>query len=123
MWYVLPKQSRGLTPPWRGRGYSDVLNDGGGGVNKGSEFYKFRPLGKKKCYCYAKKSGGGKHFSGTIGGVPDSNFCPGKFMGGNFERGNGGFTGMGGVFSWSRTDQSSVHPPPKPQSELGAPPL
>ena len=62
----LPKQGRGLTPPWRGRGYSDVLNDGGGGVNKGSEFYKFRPLGKKKCYCYAKRSGVGKHFSGTI---------------------------------------------------------
>ena len=85
---------------------------GGGGVNKGSEFYKFRPLGKKKCYCYAKKSGGGKHFSGTIGGVPDSNFCPGKFMGGNFERGNGGFTGMGGgVFLVADRSEFCAPPP------------
>ena len=94
---------------------------GGGGVNKGSEFYKFRPLGKKKCYCYAKKSGVENIFPEQFRGVPDSNFCPGKFMGETFECEKGGFTGRGGCFL-GRGPIRVLCTPPKPQSELGAPP-
>ena len=81
---------------------------GGGGVNKGSEFYKFRPLGKKKCYCYAKKSGVENIFPEQFRGGTRFQFLPGKIYGGKLS--NVKREGSPGVFSWLRTDQSSVHP-------------
>ena len=85
---------------------------GGGGVNKGSEFYKFRPLGKKKCYCYAKKSGLENIFPEQFRGGTRFQFLPGKIYGGKLSNVKREGSPVGGVFSWLRTDQSSVHPSP-----------
>ena len=96
---------------------------GGGGVNKGSEFYKFRPLGKKKCYCYAKKSGVENIFPEQFRGGTRFQFLPGKIYGGklsNVKR-EGSPVGGGGCFL-GRGPIRVLCTPPKPQSELGAPP-
>ena len=70
-----------------------------------------------------EKVGGGKtFFRNNLGGYQIPIFARENLWGETFEREKGGFTGRGGSVFLVADRSEFCAPPPKPQSELGAPP-